>query len=434
MKIFNIFKKNKTINDSNDSNILIPSATTYNQLEQLNAHGVLGSLSELFIVTIRGSVNVQFGNATLIRCISLIASVVAQLVSQGSLSVVDKNTGKNIKPVSGSPASYALELLTGKPDGVENSYTWVENLMYDLLTSSNYLVRVDRTLRGRPIRLVRQDISDAIARRLPSGDIVYECRDWDSESHNSKTILSRYEVAHGLWGSLRMKCNSNGEINPYFAVPILSLLRPALDVATRGEQFVSDFFKGGAAQTPFVVIFDEIITTEQRDQLDKYLSSRKGRTPLILGGNSGGEPPKIYTTQGTPQRRDTLELREYQNEEISRIYGLPSPLVGTETSTWGAGISELGRLGWRFGIRQHTDRFLTPLGSVLLPSNQMFRVDPTELIRGNPEQLAGAIQVLLGGPNGPPVISRKEGRKMLGLPTDVDGELEYSAVPENNME
>ena len=404
---------------------LVPSQATYAELERLASAGLLGQLGSVYSIQVGGGVVVPYAHPTLLRCITLISSVAAQLVTGGGLSVEDKRTGRRVPYSARSRAGRALDLLTGSPDGLETAYAWIESVMTDLLTSSNYVVRIVRGPGGLPQRLVRQDIATVRVRMTEGGDLVYRSRDWISPVGGLE-MYSSYEIAHGVWGGLRL---SQGEdwgwedTSRFMATPLLALLRPALGVGLAGERYVRDFFEGGAAQTPFVVSFNTEITPAQRTELDTYLRNRKGRFPLILGGTKGGEAPNVTQTQTAPQRRDTLDLRRHQDEEVSRAYGMPSPLVGSQTSTWGAGIAELGRLGWRFGFRQHIDRLLSGLERGMLDRGQMFRVDSTDIVRGNPEQVAGAAALLTGGPNSHPIISVPEARRMVGMPRDVDGEL-----------
>ena len=124
-----------------------------------------------------------------------------------------------------------------------------------------------------------------------------------------------------------------------------------------------------------------------------------------------------------PQRKENADLRAQQIEETARVYGVPPPLVGQSVTSWGSGIAELGRFGWRFGFRQHLDRYLAGLERRLLLPGHCFRVNPIDLTRGSPEAIAGAIQSALGSPNSVGYISVEEAREMWGMPIVVKGRI-----------
>ena len=416
---------------------LVPSEASYAELEALLASGLLSpGLSGVFDVSVAGGVAVPFQHPTLVRCLTLISGVSAQLVTGGGLSVVDRATRSAAAPPEG-----VMELLSVSPDGETPASVFVEQTMHDLLTTSNMLVRIERGVNGVPRKLIRQSMVDADVVVTRNGK-VYRTRDWDGRS--SVRDNSGYDMIHSMVGSLRPATSHGGGVYSgsweYLATPLLTLLRPALEVGVLGEQFVRDFFKGGANSAPFVVLYEASLEKEKRAELQAYLASRKGRDPLIMGG-TGAAPPTVVPMHPAPQRRDTLDLRQHQDREVARVYGLPGPLVGVDTSTWGAGIAALGKLGYRFGIKQWIDRWLAGMERALLPDGLAFRIDPTDVTRDDLSETSAAVATLIGGSQNPAVISREEARHLLGLSREVDGELvEYNpgngemSSPEDNRE
>ena len=87
-----------------------------------------------------------------------------------------------------------------------------------------------------------------------------------------------------------------------------------------------------------------------------------------------------------PQNADDQELRNFQVQEIARYYGIPLPLLSVSIRQWGAAVNEqISKLGYRWGVKLHLDRILAPLRLKLLMPGERFRIDPTELVRGDTE-------------------------------------------------
>ena len=100
----------------------------------------------------------------------------------------------------------------------------------------------------------------------------------------------------------------------------------------------------------------------------------KSREPLVT---FGGKSTKI---EDSPQDREARGLREFQVEEIAKVYGVPAPLVGVQVTEWGAGIEQLSKLFWRTGERLHIERFLAPFQNSLLLPGDRFHVNTIDFL------------------------------------------------------
>ena len=417
------------LTNQTETGTLVPSSANVAQLEEMLQMGLLsgGSVSGIFAVKVGGSLVVPYSYPILTRCISLISALIAQLVTCGGLSVVDKQTGKRVPITSGQKAGRAIELLTSSPDGRLTAYQWVESTAADLLTMSNFIVRLERDSSGMVTAMYRQAMSDIRIEETKS-DIVYVCRDWNGDIGTAQ-YLPRYDVAHSYWASMNLISNESAD-RRYLATPILQLLRSSLEVGLAGEKYVKDWFKGGAGQAPYAIIAKAKIADDGRKLLEDLINRRTDRTPLVLGQDT-----TVVPLNNIPQRKETADLRVFQMEEIARVYGLPPPLVGQNVTSWGAGIAELGRFGWRFGVRQHIDRYLSGLEQRLLEPGHAFRVNPLDITRGSPEQLGEFIAKALGSPNSAGYMTIEEAREMVGLPVDINGTIpEPPSSNSNNTE
>ena len=395
---------------------LVSTDVTYSMLDEASrVAGGADWLANAFATKVGGAV-LPYRYPILLRSVSLISGLVAQLVTSGSLSVIDLKTGRRVPWRSGSRSGRALDLLTGSPDGMEPAYAWAEALVSDLLTCSNAIIRVERTPSGLPESLVRQSVSDAWVEMSSDGySRIYRTRDW-RDPVGMYRVLHDWDVAHSYWGVLQPY--SSGYAGSWMATPVLTLLRSTLEVGAAGERYVKEYFESGATSAPFVVGYASGIADETHQTLVRRLRERQHRTPLILG-----DDPKVTKLMDEPQTSSTKDLREFQIDEVARVYGLPAPLVGRSVSSWGSVVAELGRFAWRFGVRQHCDRFLAGLAKSLLPMGYAFVVDPIDIVRGDPAALHGYLQAAMGGPNSAGWMTREEVRRWAGLPRDMDGEL-----------
>ena len=388
---------------------LIPSQLRPAQIEQFIRDGNQLDISQYGYGV--GNAVVGYGNTALIRCISLASSLMAQLITQGGLRVVDQ-TGKRVKT---RKVVRLMDLLMTSPDDRLSAYTFFEAIASDQLYQGNSLVRVVRGANG-PVALRRQSVFDATTNITRNGlDYTYQSRNWD-QPYERIVETPRRDMVHSVWGSLLP--SSNSSTRTHFAIPVVSILRRATEVAAEGEQYVLEYFKSASAMSPYAIKKKGQHTKEQLEEAQQRINQKKGRNPLLIANDMD-----IMELNTKAQDSETKELRLFQIEEIARVFGIPGPLVGVlSASAWGSGIAELGKYAYRFGVQQHTQRLLAAFSHKLLEKGQRFEVDPISIVRSDPAALAGLIATGLGGPNNPAIITREEGRNWLGLPRDPDGE------------
>lgn len=392
----------------------VPSQASLAQLEQYALDG--GSFDSGGFAIGVGNAVLPYRSPVLMRCITLLSALIAQLITRGGLRVVDVATGRRAMAGTASKPGRAMQLLTESPDGVQHAYGFIESCAADLLLYGNSLIRVGQgaTL---PASLHRQAISDAGTSITSAGDdFTYYTRDW-LEMAGSARPVPRQEMVHAYWGALLPPVSQAGTGRAFLALPPVRLLYRPIGVGLEGERYVLEYFISGAGQAPYAIVYAGKMTADQKLEASERFYKRRGRRPVVLGQNA-----KVAALPGEPQREGTLKLREFQVEEVARFYGLPAPLVGQAASTWGSGIAELGRFAYRFGLMQHLDRFLAGLSQRLLDRGYMFEVDPISIVRADPAALQGFLATALGGPNNPPFMTVPEARRWAGLPREPDGE------------
>ena len=361
--------------------------------------------------------------AALLRAVTLIAGVVAQLVCGGSLSVVDMD-GKRRKS---RRVEAALELMTWSPDGGETTArAFVEDCISDYLLDGNALIVPSMSDSGLPTRLRRMLPWDSDILWSKNGERLYRVSPVDTRQVPTEYFAAR-DVLHVRWPRVLRHGRTRSTREGFALAPVVAM-RPALTIGLQGDRYIRRWFTEGAhnklhvdfqpaegAQPP---TSDQ--RRELRDWVREYAESRK---PLVTFG------AKSSRIDDTPQDKAAADLRVHQAQEISATYGVPPPLVGMMVTEWGQGIAELARLFFRFGAKQHLERFLAPFELRLLRKGDRFHVDTTDLLRGNPDEIAKLVMALQGDSQRKPVATRTELRRIGGLPTDPEGEFEPMPEP-----
>ena len=395
----------------------VPSELTLAQLDALVEQGY-SPQDGVWGVEVGGGITVPYATPALIRCVTLQASLIAQVVTEGGLRVVDEVTGDRADPTR--QVRRAMALLTRSPDGRQHAFGFIESVAGDLLSYSNAMVRVVRSggPEGLPVSLHRQAQVDADTRET-EGDYVYLTRDWEDMAGATRPVARR-DMAHAYWGSL-LPSSGGGYSRSRLAVPVLRLMRSTLRIGKQAEGFVLEYFKSGANLAPYAVISgDAKLSADQRKEAADMLHRRRGRRALVLSKGS-----QVQALTERAQRSDTLQLRDFEIAEISRIYGVPGTLMNLSgaASNWGTGVAELSRGFVKFGLGPQLSRLLAAFTKALLPPGLRFEYDPFMLTRGDPAALAPLAQAMLGGPNNPAFGTVSEARRTVGMPREPDGPL-----------
>jgi HK97 family phage portal protein len=125
-----------------------------------------------------------------------------------------------------------------------------------------------------------------------------------------------------------------------------------------------------------------------------------------------------------------LELRQFQIEEIARIYGIPPFMIGhnEKTTSWGSGVEAMGIGFVRYTLRQHLNKFQNEINRKLFrtaaasPSST-----PTELERADFKTMVDRLPHGLGRAGEKPIITVNEVRAALYL-NKADGGDDHDAA------
>ena len=327
---------------------------------------------------------VGLDHPALIRCLSLSCSVTTQLLSSMELSVRDRDG----KTVNSARARRLVRVMTESPDGILDAYNYWTRLSYDFLTEGNAIQtivtagnRISSVRRMMPKNFQVYEVADKIG-------VIYSLnRNVSGRSTSAPREYPHGEVIHSMWPLPENDGQFRG------ASPI-QLINRSLKIALMSDGYVEDFFKGGpsgAVRGRIAITVPPNATIEEiKEFLENMEAASDSRHPLLLL-----EGMEMQSINDDPANEAMAKLREFQLREISRVYGLPAPLVGENVTQWGSGIEELAKLAWKFGFRHYVDSILRPMSTRLLPYGERLAINELELLRGDTLALTKLIDMML---------------------------------------
>jgi len=362
----------------------------------------------------------------IVRATTVISSLVAQMVASMSLSVRDGMDRK----VENERTRACLRLLRHSPDmGITPGHMFIEDAMQDYLLDGNALIRV--MYRGNtrePEKLIRYEPEKAHTSgdEMAAGPLVYYAIPSLSYESGQDMIPAR-EMAHVRWPFL-WRSRAMADRN-WFAPSPVALLRREIVTGITAEMYAQLRFRK-APLTQLLVNYEydakANLKADARKQILRQLANiiaNEGMLPIFGGRNT-------QEISASPVHEHTNMSRSYQVETIARFYGLPLPLLSVPVGQWSRGINEqVMKMAWRTCIQPHMSRLLSALKLKMLMPNEMFIVDPTELVRGDASGISEMITAMNGDAQRNPIASRAEMRRMAGLPSEPEEEIEETLQP-----
>jgi len=197
--------------------------------------------------------------------------------------------------------------------------------------------------------------------------------------------------------------------------------------AVATQEYAARFFANGAR--PDFVIQSSAgasrLSDEQFINLKKQIDEAHGgyarsHRPMLL---EGGLEFKSITMPF--EDAQLLQTRQFQVEEIARIFGVPPFMIGhnEKTTSWGSGVEAMGTGFVRYTLRTHLHAFTNEINRKFFRQVSKFaEFDTTDLERADTETLFNAFSVALGGQGKPGFMTESEVRRKLNLPELEGGE------------
>lgn len=211
--------------------------------------------------------------------------------------------------------------------------------------------------------------------------------------------------------------------------PLRYSLREAGSVAMSAQRYSNAFFSN-SARPDFALRTDQKLGPEAIENLRSQLAENhqgveRSFKPMVL---QGGLDIKTITMPVTDIQ--LIETRQFQIEEIARIYGVPPFMIGynEKTTSWGSGVEAMGTGFVRFSLRQHLNKIETELNRKLFrTAAKRVEFDTFDLERADMKSMFEAFRIGIGRAGEPGFISVEEARMRLNMKRRPDGTLSQGA-------
>lgn len=202
-------------------------------------------------------------------------------------------------------------------------------------------------------------------------------------------------------------------------------LRMAGSVAMATQDYAARFF-ANSARPDYVLTAEGPVSPESvkslRDQLEeRHAGTGNAHKPMIM--TNGLKPTVISLPLDDVQ---LLQLRQFQIEDIARIFGVPPFMIGhtEKTTSWGSGVESMGAGFVKFTLRAHLNKFENEINRKFFrTASRVAAFDTTELERADTKSLFEAFRVALGRAGEPGFMTTEEVRERLNLKRKPDGSL-----------
>ena len=401
----------------------VPADATISQLLDYIGSGGDTNFLGMYGVGPFGIRNASVSFPTFFRAVTLLSSMIAQVLTSGSLRIMDID-GRVVKNAT---SRRILQLFAHSLDNETASFTWVEDWVIEYLIDGNALAEIARGPRGSLAGLRRLSSYDADIIRATNGDRVYRARYADEERSAGKAYFSDRNLVHVRWPRVIRPTGGKRAREAFAAAPV-NLMRVALEIGLEGDRYVRDWYKagGGAHRSNIGISMRQTLSPDHVEQFQKlFAQSTTSRAPLLMGGGAS-----FTNLTQTASNKDQAQLRDFQVSELGRVYGIPGPILNQQVTQWGSGIEQLSKFFWRFGLRQHVERVLNALAFRVLTPGQRFGVDDADLLRGDADSVSKLLISTRGDAQTEEVATREERRIWAGLPLQPEhGELKDRPEP-----
>lgn len=336
--------------------------------------------------------------------VRLIATSIADLITN-TLYIVNDDDDR-IDP--NTAQTEILNLFRYHPNPFEDGYEFIANVVTDMLMEGNGLIGIDR-VGQRVNRLYRMIPKDAKVGTNSYGDDFYSGPVW--LIHNSGMVFNRSNMVHARLINFE-GYNSSDDRKGFVKGPVHTLQRTML-INGYLDEYIEQYFTSDANGLRMFVKATDAIGKEDIEKTRAYVKeiARKNRGVAFL--THALEPVQMTTTAID---QSMAALRTFQIREASRIFGVPVPMLGEEKS--GTNIAALKQDFWQNCVKPHANTLLAAMSMKLLNQRNAskgfrFAVDPTEMIKGDPETMSKLLMAL-GDAQRPGPLSPTEWRKAGG--------------------
>lgn len=299
------------------------------------------------------------------------------------------------------------DLLNEQPDPAWSAAVFWEYLVSSLLLNGDSYARILRPSRMSPRatgfrpyhqrNVVVQRVAQRLAYRLTDPETnVVEVVDQDDMIHVPGPGFD------GLTGESQIR----------------NALRGAAGVALASDGYSAEFFANGA-RPDFALEYPTNLTQEQQDMVRSTWAGRhqgpsKSHLPALLSGGV-----RIQRLTMNAEDSQLIATRQFQVEDIARIFGVPAHMIGhtEKTTSWGSGVEQMSIGFVKYTLQRHLVKIEQELNRKLFGGTRYFVEFLTAgLERGDYKTRNEGYRIALGRAGEPAWMTINEVRKLENLP------------------
>ena len=354
------------------------------------------------------------------RCVFLIA---------GTIAMLDFDSYANV----GTPdeiaetGSVQARLLGERPNPRYSRTAFWRSVLADMLLNGNGIVWIERNRAGIPQNLwwIPWGRCGIHFWKNPLG--VTELRYHLTLDDGQIIVAAQDDVMH---------FGGSHSWNLFYYHSPLTAYALTVGIGISADRYAKAYFDNGFSADS-VISYPANMTPEKAKEIRAKLHDQLGKDrrfsgPVVLDGGAKLDQLKINATDS-----QLLESRAFNNATIGMVFGVPSHLLNetTKTTSFGRGLEELTQSFIDFTLGPHLAMIEDEVNFKLYGQRtKRARFDRDSFIRGDLKSRADALQTLLGGAQGPGVLSQNEARSRINMPRrpdpDCDVILGWGTMPD----
>lgn len=208
--------------------------------------------------------------------------------------------------------------------------------------------------------------------------------------------------------------------------PLQHALRGAAGTALAADDYSGRFFSNGA-RPDFLLTTDATLKEEQLKLLrsawdNVHAGSKLAHRPAILSGGL-----KVEQLTMTSEDAQLIATRQFQVEDIARVFGVPPFMIGhtEKTSSWGSGVEQMGIGFVKYTLSRHLVQIEQEINRKVWPrSLRLFgEFETAGLERGDYKSRNEGFRIALGRAGEPGWITINEVRRLINMPPVPNGDV-----------
>lgn len=201
--------------------------------------------------------------------------------------------------------------------------------------------------------------------------------------------------------------------------PIRAALRPAAGIALAADEYAGAFFRNGA-RADFALTTDSAKLDENQAKIlrqtwaARHAGPNNAHLPAVLTGGL-----KVQQLTMSAEDAQLLSTRKFQVEDIARIFGVPSHMIGytEKTTSWGSGVEQMSIGFVRYTLRRYLDAIQQEINRKIWPRSRIYfaEFNTDALLEGDAKAQAEYFGKALGGPGTQGWMTINEVRRLKNL-------------------